>query len=85
MVQLEAELKRRNEDLSNERITRANAEAALTSTQRLLHDSEQNALELQDQERTGCEDIMTFYFGASNGCSFCISYIILISCLMYCI
>ncbi|KAI1793127.1 hypothetical protein LXA43DRAFT_1180530 [Ganoderma leucocontextum] len=47
VVQLEADIKRRNEDLSNERITRANAEAALTTAERRLKESEQTALELQ--------------------------------------
>ncbi|EJF67242.1 hypothetical protein DICSQDRAFT_76797 [Dichomitus squalens LYAD-421 SS1] len=52
VVQLEADLKRRNEDLSNERITRANAEAALTTAERKLKESEQNALELQSTIET---------------------------------
>lgn len=46
-MQLEADIKRRNEDLSNERITRANAEAALTAAERRLKESEHTALELQ--------------------------------------
>ncbi|PIL31385.1 transporter [Ganoderma sinense ZZ0214-1] len=47
VVQLEADIKRRNEDLSNERITRANAEAALTTAERKLKESKHSALELQ--------------------------------------
>ena len=47
VLQLEADIKRRNEDLSNERITRANVEAALTTAERRLKESEHAALELQ--------------------------------------
>ncbi|RPD57111.1 hypothetical protein L227DRAFT_594892 [Lentinus tigrinus ALCF2SS1-6] len=47
VLQLEAALKQRNEDLSNERLTRANAEVALTTAERRLKESEQETLELQ--------------------------------------
>ncbi|KAI0828888.1 hypothetical protein BC628DRAFT_1315713 [Trametes gibbosa] len=47
VIQLDADLKRRNEELANERLTRQNAEAALMTAHRKLKDSEQAALELQ--------------------------------------
>ncbi|KAI0360948.1 hypothetical protein OH77DRAFT_379767 [Trametes cingulata] len=47
VIQLDADLKRRNEELANERLTRQNAEVALTTAHRKLKDSEQTALELQ--------------------------------------
>lgn len=52
VVQLEADIKRRKEDFFNERITRENAEAALTTTERRLKESEQTALELQSTLHT---------------------------------
>ncbi|KAI0673754.1 hypothetical protein C8Q78DRAFT_1018750 [Trametes maxima] len=47
VIQLDADLKRRNEELAKERITRQNAEVALTAAHRKLKDSEEVALELQ--------------------------------------
>ncbi|KAI0334131.1 hypothetical protein GY45DRAFT_1319021, partial [Cubamyces sp. BRFM 1775] len=47
VLQLDSDLKRRNEELANERLTRQNAEVALTAAHRKLKDSEQSALELQ--------------------------------------
>ncbi|KAL1951328.1 hypothetical protein VTO73DRAFT_477 [Trametes versicolor] len=47
VIQLDADLKRRNEELANERLTRQNAEVALTTAHRKLKDSEHTALELQ--------------------------------------
>ncbi|KAI8990618.1 hypothetical protein BD414DRAFT_577349 [Trametes punicea] len=47
VIQLDSDLKRRNEELVNERLTRQNAEVALTTAHRKLKDSEQAALELQ--------------------------------------
>ncbi|CDO73022.1 hypothetical protein BN946_scf185007.g76 [Trametes cinnabarina] len=47
VTQLDVDLKRRNEELANERNTRQNAETALTTTQRKLKDSEKVAQELQ--------------------------------------
>ncbi|KAI0660695.1 hypothetical protein C8Q70DRAFT_1152984 [Cubamyces menziesii] len=47
VIQLDSDLKRRNEELANERLTRQNAEVALTAAHRKLKDSEHSALELQ--------------------------------------
>ncbi|KAI9057754.1 hypothetical protein FKP32DRAFT_1323349 [Trametes sanguinea] len=47
VIQLDADLKRRNEELANERLTRQNAEVALNSAHRKLKDSEKVAAELQ--------------------------------------
>ena len=47
VVQLETELKRRSEDLVNERVNRANAEAALTAADERLKESQQEASSLQ--------------------------------------
>ena len=47
MVQLEAELRHRSEDLSNERVTRANAEAALASADERLKKTEHDVSALQ--------------------------------------
>ncbi len=46
MLQLEADLRQRNEELTNERLTRANAEVALTTAERKLKESEKETLEL---------------------------------------
>ncbi|KAI0778792.1 hypothetical protein BD413DRAFT_117998 [Trametes elegans] len=47
VIQLDSDLKRRNEELANERLTRQNTEVALSAANRKLRDSEDNALELQ--------------------------------------
>ncbi|OSD03331.1 hypothetical protein PYCCODRAFT_263209 [Trametes coccinea BRFM310] len=46
-IQLDADLKHRNEELANERLTRQNAEVALNTAHRKLKDSEKVAAELQ--------------------------------------
>ncbi|KAI0720081.1 hypothetical protein C8T65DRAFT_568380 [Cerioporus squamosus] len=52
VLQLEADLRQRTEELANERLTRANAEVALTTTERKLKESEQETLELQSTLHT---------------------------------
>ncbi|KAI0652477.1 hypothetical protein C8Q79DRAFT_899739 [Trametes meyenii] len=66
VIQLDADLKRRNEELANERITRQNAEAALVTAYGKLKDSEETASELQSTIDTISSQVASTSAGQSK-------------------